>query len=107
MALWGETVTLLDLSYGLMAINVCGGCLLLWLLKNGRRPALQGIRWTLRVLACIPLVGMGLNIVQQRDLLPLALLSPLRVCIGYTLMGVSIWGFVAWLLRQRRPGADH
>ena len=93
------------LSYMLMGLNAIGGFLLLFLLKNGRRPSLVGIRWCLRILATIPLVGICLNLIQQSQLIPLAIFSPIRLCIGYTLLGTAIWGLVVWFLRQTKtPG---
>ena len=93
---------MITLSYVLMGFNAAGGFLLLFLLKNGTRPSLVGIRWCLRILAYIPLVGIVLNLIQQSQIIPLAVFSPIRICLGYTLLGIAIWGFVVWLLRQKK-----
>lgn len=90
---------MITLSYILMVIDGIGSILLLWLLRNGHRPNLAGIRWMLRVFCCVPLVGIMLNGVMSLDVIPLTILLPLRICIGYTLIGVATWGFVIWLLR--------
>ena len=94
---------MITLSYVLMGFNAAGGFLLLFLLHNGTRPSLVGIRWCLRILAYIPLVGVCLNLVQQSQIIPLEILSPIRLCIGYTLLGTAIWGFIVWLLQQTKP----
>lgn len=89
-------------TYVLMGLNALGGFLLLVLLRNGSRPYLAGIRWMLRLLACIPLVGVVLNLVQASGTVPLTLMSPLRICIGYTLLGAAVWGFVGWLVHRQK-----
>ena len=93
---------MMTLSYMLMGFNAAGGFLLLFLLKNGRRPSLVGLRWCLRLLAFLPLMGILLNLIQQSQMIPLAIFSPIRLCIGYTLLGTAIWGLVVWFLRQTR-----
>lgn len=92
---------MITLSYVLMVIDGIGSILLLCLLRNGHRPNLAGIRWMLRVLCCIPLVGIMLNGIMHAEVIPLTVLAPLRVCIGYTLIGIAIWGFVAWVFKGR------
>ena len=50
------------LSYSLMAITLFGAGLLLFFIRNGLRPGLAGIRWILRILALIPMVGVTFNL---------------------------------------------
>lgn len=90
------------LSYVLMVTNAVGGVYLLRCVHNGQRPHLAGLRWFLRSLGCVPLCGITFNLIQAFELLPKELLSPLRLCVGYTLIGIAIWGFVIWLHKERR-----
>ena len=91
------------LSYSLMAINLFGAGLLLFFLRNGLRPDLAGIRWMLRILALIPMVGVTFNLLIAFEVVTLAGIALIRICVGYILIGSAIWGFVFWL--QRRPPA--
>ena len=92
---------MMHLSYSLMAINLFGAGLLLFFLRNGLRPDLAGIRWMLRILALIPIAGVTFNLLIAFEVVTLAGIALVRICVGYVLIGSAIWGFVFWL--QRRP----
>ncbi len=81
----------MELSHIVMAWSAIGGLILLWL--TWRSPHLGGLRWIISVIVSRSFIGALFNWLE----------APLwvRVLSGHFTLGLAIWGFILWLLRQR------
>lgn len=77
--------------------------LVLYLIRNGRTKHLAGLRTSLRLFACVPIVGLLLNQLGTVGLLPEEDFVMVRRFIQYGLLAVTSGSFVWWLLGQSAP----
>ena len=96
-----------SLSTLLMIFAFFGALTLLFLIRNGRTYHLAGLRFCIRYVALIPILGIIFNYLStiQTFLSPMHFTS-FRLCIGYTIINLAVWSFVIWLLRLP-PSSSH
>ena len=74
--------------------------LLLYLMRNGRTRHLGGLRLCLRFYACVPILGLVLNIFDNNQMMPERDFVLLRRVIQYGMLNISVGSFLWWLWRR-------